>query len=338
MRAVNNGPLTMSGGRLVLDTVTGVSTSLNVDRRRVPRDSRRRAPAVLGRIDGVGRGIAGRRLERRHCPSPAHVPAGTSITIIDKTSAGPVTGTFDGLPEGATVVSGENQAEDQLCRRRRERCHVDPRDQHPQVSALRRRDEYVLHDRYRRRESHADTRPARLDFFPTGGGVVSVDLTLAPFSRSTVRVNDIPALAAAEFSTEVRSLTGVPLLVERTMAWDAATGYGAHTEHAVEALGTNVVFRRGRAGILQDIPAARQSAGHAERGDSGVSPRRRIADRPDLSARATLAIHGRHRRGRGRSWTVRSEWSSRSRTRAWRSGRCTSGPRRSSRAVTNRRA
>jgi hypothetical protein len=178
-------------------------------------------------------------------------PVGAVFTIVDKTSPGAVTGTFDGLPEGATVASGGSQL-------RISYVGGDGNDVTlTLVTSIRK---YLLSEGATSTffttdiavaNPNADTRTARLDFFPTGGNVVSVDVTLAPFSRSTVRVNDIPALAGAEFSTEVRSLTGVPLIVERTMAWDAAIGYGAHSEHAVEALGTTWYFAEGAQGFFK---------------------------------------------------------------------------------------
>jgi hypothetical protein len=244
----NNGPLTVSGGRLVLNTPLTSSTSLSVTGGEV--DVRQWTQAlVLGRIAVSGPVSLGGALS---AALPAETfPVGAVFTIIDKTSPGAVTGTFDGLPEGATFASGGNQL-------RISYVGGDGNDVTMTLVSIGRR--YLLSEGATSTffttdiavaNPHADTRTARLDFFPTGGNVVSVDLTLAPFSRRTVRVNDIPALAAAEFSTEVRSLTGVPLIVERTMAWDGATGYGAHTEHAVEALGTTWYFAEGAEGFFK---------------------------------------------------------------------------------------
>ena len=49
---------------------------------------------------------------------------------------------------------------------------------------------------------------------------------------------------SAEFSTKVES--DQPLIVDRTMSWDVAHGYGAHAETAVAAPALDVVSRRGR--------------------------------------------------------------------------------------------
>jgi hypothetical protein len=58
-------------------------------------------------------------------------------------------------------------------------------------------------------------------------------------------VDEIAGLEAAEFATVVTSTTALPIVVERTMRWDA-TGYGAHTEKASEeGLGLTRYFAEG---------------------------------------------------------------------------------------------
>jgi hypothetical protein len=250
MGTVNMGPLTSSGGRLVLNTVIAASSSLKLTGGEVHV-----APSAsstdLGRITVPGPvSLAGALSVVTPVPQLTS-PIGTVFMIVEKTTAGPIAGTFDGLPEGATVASGNNTLvisyvggdgnDVTLTVVSSVRTYLLPEGA---TSAFFTTDILVANP-------SAETRPARLDFFPTGAGMVSVDLTLAPFSRSTVRVNDIPALAGAEFSTEVHSLTGAPLLVERTMAWDAATGYGAHTEHAAEGLDTTWYFAEGSQGFFK---------------------------------------------------------------------------------------
>ena len=51
-------------------------------------------------------------------------------------------------------------------------------------------------------------------------------------------------------STNVTSTTGLPLIVERTMRWDA-TGYGAHTEKATAGPATTWYFAEGSQGFFQ---------------------------------------------------------------------------------------
>ena len=71
-----------------------------------------------------------------------------------------------------------------------------------------------------------------LRFLKADGTAVARDLTLPPTSRATIDPKTLPGLASAEFSTTVDSAG--PVLVDRTMSWDAS-GYGSHAETAVLA-------------------------------------------------------------------------------------------------------
>ena len=64
--------------------------------------------------------------------------------------------------------------------------------------------------------------PVTLRYLRPGGEPIDQERTLAPMSRTTLRVDDVAGLEDAEFSTVVTSTGGVPLVVERTMRWDAA--------------------------------------------------------------------------------------------------------------------
>ena len=57
-------------------------------------------------------------------------------------------------------------------------------------------------------------------------------VTLAPYARGTIEVGTVPGLADEEFATIVEA--DQPVVVDRTMTWDAS-GYGSHTETAMEA-------------------------------------------------------------------------------------------------------
>ena len=61
---------------------------------------------------------------------------------------------------------------------------------------------------------------ADIAYFTQGGGTVTQTVTLPAQSRRTVRVDDVPGLAATTMSTSVRTTTA-PIVVERTMRWDA---------------------------------------------------------------------------------------------------------------------
>ncbi len=64
------------------------------------------------------------------------------------------------------------------------------------------------------------------------GAIVTSLQRLGAFGRATVLPKALPGLADAEFSMAVES--SVPLVVDRTMEWDA-TGYGSHAETSVAA-------------------------------------------------------------------------------------------------------
>ena len=70
-----------------------------------------------------------------------------------------------------------------------------------------------------------------LNFDLPGGAVTWRTVQVPPLTRVTVDPKILPGLATAEFSTHADS-NGV-LVLDRTMSWDTATGYGAHAETSV---------------------------------------------------------------------------------------------------------
>jgi autotransporter-associated beta strand protein len=183
-------------------------------------------------------------------PAGFTLPLNSDHILIDKAQAGAVTGTFAGLPEGGEFTVG-------LYTFRITYTGGDGNDVLLRVTDISR--EYLLSegatgtffttDILIANPNNAEV-DARVEFFPTGGAPISMDVTVAALSRQTIRVNDVAGLEGAEFSTQVRSLAGAPLLVERTMSWDA-TGYGAHTDHAAEALSQKWYFAEGSQGFFQ---------------------------------------------------------------------------------------
>lgn len=77
-----------------------------------------------------------------------------------------------------------------------------------------------------------------------------VTRVLPPRSRTTVRVNDLPGMGQRTFSTVVSSTGGLPLVVERTMRWDAQRGYGMSTDSAVRHVATRWYFAEGAQGFF----------------------------------------------------------------------------------------
>jgi hypothetical protein len=94
------------------------------------------------------------------------------------------------------------------------------------------------------------TAPVVIRFFKADGTTVLQNRTLPATSRTTLRVNEVPGLEeATAFSTSVTSTGFVPLVVERTMWWDAA-GYGAHGEKASDAAASQWYFAEGAQGFF----------------------------------------------------------------------------------------
>ena len=93
--------------------------------------------------------------------------------------------------------------------------------------------------------------PARfaLTFVKQDGSRIARELTLAPTSRSTVVLGDLPELDASPVSLTLSSLDMLPVGVERTMFWDA-TGYGGHGEAAVGQPRLTWLFAEGSQGFF----------------------------------------------------------------------------------------
>jgi hypothetical protein len=89
--------------------------------------------------------------------------------------------------------------------------------------------------------------PVMITFLTGEGKTLTQSRVLPPTSRSTILVDTIPGLESADVSTTVVSTTGIPIVVERTMRWDA-TAYGSHTEKAAEGAETTWYFAEGSQG------------------------------------------------------------------------------------------
>ena len=91
--------------------------------------------------------------------------------------------------------------------------------------------------------------PVTIEFLRADGITVTLQRTLAPLSRTTVRLDDVPGLESTAVSTRVTSTDGVAIVVERTMRWDA-TSYGAHTEKATAGAAAEWYFAEGSQGFF----------------------------------------------------------------------------------------
>jgi hypothetical protein len=91
--------------------------------------------------------------------------------------------------------------------------------------------------------------PITITYFKENGNLIIDHRTLAPLSRTTIHVDEVPGMAATSFSTAIASPTGLPLVAERTMRWDAS-GYGAHGEKATEGAASQWYFAEGSQGYF----------------------------------------------------------------------------------------
>jgi hypothetical protein len=135
-------------------------------------------------------------------------------------------------------------------------------------------------------QAHAD-----IVFLLSDGTTVEYPRTIAPMTRVTIAVDDIPGLESAAVSSVVTSTSGLPLVVERTMRWDA-TGYGSHTEAATQGAAPVWYFAEGSQGffstfILLANPNAEETAAHVTYFREGAGPVTR--DYP-LQARSRVTI------------------------------------------------
>jgi hypothetical protein len=92
--------------------------------------------------------------------------------------------------------------------------------------------------------------PVTVTYLKGDGTTIAQNLDLPAMSRTTIAVDSIAGLEDTEVSSTVTSNQALPLIVERTMRWDA-TGYGAHTERATDAPAKTWYFAEGSQGFFQ---------------------------------------------------------------------------------------
>jgi hypothetical protein len=88
-----------------------------------------------------------------------------------------------------------------------------------------------------------------IDFLLEDGTVITHPLNLPAQRRTTLTMNTVPGLEATATATVVRAPGSHPIVVERTMRWDAS-GYGASTEKAATALSRTWYFAEGSQGFF----------------------------------------------------------------------------------------
>jgi autotransporter-associated beta strand protein len=87
-------------------------------------------------------------------------------------------------------------------------------------------------------------------FLPENASPMTQQYTLAPNSRRTIRVDQVPGMESVAFSTIVKPDIERTIAVERTMRWDE-TGYGGHTEKATSGPATTWYFAEGSEGFFR---------------------------------------------------------------------------------------
>lgn len=94
----------------------------------------------------------------------------------------------------------------------------------------------------------ASTAQVRVTFLTPTAPPNILTFDVAPTSRKTIRVNDVPGLVNAEVSSVVESLNGVPIAAERTMYWGGAAKRGGHNATGIEAPRTEWHLAEGATG------------------------------------------------------------------------------------------
>jgi autotransporter-associated beta strand protein len=217
-------------------------------------------------------------------------PPGTVFTLMANGGADPVSGTFANLSQGATFTTG-------LARFQIAYDGGDGNDVTLTLIGIAR--DYLLSEgaiggffttEILIANPNDTPAPIRVSFLKLGGGTVDLDDEVPAMTRKTIVANDVAALDASEFSTLVRSLTGLPLIVERTMTWDRQIGYGAHTEHATDTPSTTWYFAEGSQGFFSTFlllanPNAVAMTATVDYLREGEPPVTRTYDVPALSRR-----------------------------------------------------
>ena len=247
------------------------------------------APGTLGRINATGAVTLGGNLLML-ADVGFRAPVGTVFTLIANDGSDPVVGAFANAPQGSTVTLAP--ATFQIAYN-----GGDGNDVTLTLISLAR--DYLLSEgatgaffltEISIGNPNDTPAPIHIAFLKPGGGDVELDDEVPALSRKTIVANDVAALDVNEFSTVVTSTSGLPLVVERTMTWDRAQGYGAHTEHASDGPSTTWYFAEGSQGffstyLLLANPNATSSVATVEYLIEGGTPVTRTYDVAALSRR-----------------------------------------------------
>jgi autotransporter-associated beta strand protein len=179
-------------------------------------------------------------------------PQGAQFTIMNIAAGHSVTGTFNGLPEGATLdLNGQHfsitykggDGNDVVLTALEHPPAVTYYLSEGATGAFFDEDVLIANP-------NAADAPITLTFSKEDGSQVTSTQTVAAHAHATVHVDTIPGMQATAASTQVTSEQGLPLVVERTMFWDQ-TYYAGHTGSAVDQPEQDWFFAEGSQGFFQ---------------------------------------------------------------------------------------
>jgi hypothetical protein len=232
---LNTGEANIAGATLAIE-INGGTAGAGHDQLRVVGVDAAGLPPASGQVN-----VTGATLSLTGTPLLA---ASAIITIINNDgTSDPVTGTFAGLPEGATLTLQDTTFA--ISYHGGDGNDVVLANTAPITYFLSEGatgtffDEDVLIA-----NPHTAAAPVTMTFFLPGGGTVVRQATIAAQSRLTVDVDEIEGLENTSPSVEVRSDSRLTLGVERTMFWDSMH-YGGHTANAVERAERQWTFAEG---------------------------------------------------------------------------------------------
>jgi autotransporter-associated beta strand protein len=177
--------------------------------------------------------------------------AGTTFTIVNLAAGKTVTGTFAGLPEGGTLMlDGQTfrityhggDGNDIVLRAIDGPTEITYYLSEGATGGFFDEDVLIANPT-------ATAAPVTLTFSKEDGTQVIATRTVPAQARLTVHVDQIAGLDATAASAQVRSDDGVPLIVERSMFWDASY-YAGHTGSAVDQPQPDWLFAEGSQGFF----------------------------------------------------------------------------------------
>jgi hypothetical protein len=180
------------------------------------------------------------------------LPVGTRFTIIDNDGSDAIAGTFGNLDEGANVIAQRHTFAVSYHGGDGNDVVLTVTNVGPDVLT------YYLaegatggffdEDVLVANPNDSDA-PVTLTFLQEGGGTIVEHRIVPKQGRLTVRVDQIAGLENASPSVQVASDNKLPLIVERSMFWDASY-YGGHTANAVAKPETKWILAEGFQGFF----------------------------------------------------------------------------------------